>query len=68
MGAKIDPRGTPFVTFLQLEYVVANLRVWRREAYLSHLRPTFSQVERCILRRSPIFTFLFDEDRLQEAI
>ena len=49
-------------------YVVANLQAWRRKAHLSHLRLTFSQVERGILRKSPIFTLLFDEDRLQEAI
>lgn len=49
-------------------YVIANLRVWR-EAYLSHLRSTFSQVERAILRRSFIFSpLLFDENRLQEMI
>ena len=52
-----------------IPYVVANLRAWRREAYLSYLRPMFSQVERGILRKSPIFTpILFDGDRLQEAI
>ena len=50
-------------------YVVVNLLAWGREPYLSHLRPTFLQVERGILRRFPIFTpLLFDEDRLQEAI
>lgn len=50
-------------------YVIANLRAWRRESYLNYLRPTFSQVEKTILRRSPIFSpLLFDEDRLQEAI
>ena len=50
-------------------YVIGNLRSWRREAYLSHLRPSFSQVEKGILRKSPIFTpLLFDEERLQEAL
>lgn len=49
-------------------YVSANLRAWRREAYLNYLRPSFSQVEKTILRRSPIFSpLLFDEERLQEA-
>ncbi|MPC64750.1 hypothetical protein E2C01_058870 [Portunus trituberculatus] len=50
-------------------YIIANLRAWRREAYLSRLRPSFSQVEKGILRRSSIFTpLLFDEDQLQEAL
>ncbi|MPC46734.1 hypothetical protein E2C01_040460 [Portunus trituberculatus] len=49
--------------------VIANLRAWRREAYLGRLRPSFSQVEKGTLRRSSIFTpFLFDEDQLQEAL
>ncbi|MPC64158.1 hypothetical protein E2C01_058270 [Portunus trituberculatus] len=44
-------------------YVIANLRAWRREAFLGRLRPSFSQVEKGILQRSPIFTPLFfDED------
>ncbi|MPC81214.1 hypothetical protein E2C01_075821 [Portunus trituberculatus] len=46
-------------------HVIANLRAWRREAYLGHL----SQVKKGILHRSSIFTpLLFDEDRLQEAL
>ncbi|MPC55982.1 hypothetical protein E2C01_049931 [Portunus trituberculatus] len=32
-------------------YVVANLQAWKREVYLSHLKPTFSQVERGIFWR-----------------
>ncbi|MPC29285.1 hypothetical protein E2C01_022510 [Portunus trituberculatus] len=52
-----------------LTYVIANLRAWRKEAYFGCLRPSFSQVEKCILRKSSIFTpLLFDEDRLQEAL
>ncbi|MPC67287.1 hypothetical protein E2C01_061460 [Portunus trituberculatus] len=50
-------------------YVITNLRAWRREAYLGRLRPFFLQVEKGILRRSPIFTpLLFDEACLQEAL
>ena len=50
-------------------YVSANLRAWRREAYISHLRPSFSQAEKAILRRSPIFSpLLFDDANLQEAL
>ncbi|MPC72330.1 hypothetical protein E2C01_066633 [Portunus trituberculatus] len=47
-------------------YVIANLGAWRREAYLNCLRPTFSQMEKGTLWRSPIFSpFLFYEDKLQ---
>ncbi|MPC45402.1 hypothetical protein E2C01_039100 [Portunus trituberculatus] len=50
-------------------YDVTNLWAWRREAYLSHLRPTYSQVEKGILWKSPIFSsLLFDEDKLQELV
>lgn len=50
-------------------FVNANLRAWRREAYLSYLRPTFAQEEKSILRQSPIFSsLLFEEDKLQEAL
>ncbi|MPC60542.1 hypothetical protein E2C01_054590 [Portunus trituberculatus] len=50
-------------------YTVANLQAWRREGYLSCLRPTFSQMKKGILQRSPIFSpLLFDEDKLQEAL
>ncbi|MPC48796.1 hypothetical protein E2C01_042579 [Portunus trituberculatus] len=49
--------------------IIANLRAWRREAYLGSLKPSFSQVKKGILRRSSIFTpLLFNEDRLQEVL
>ncbi|MPC67812.1 hypothetical protein E2C01_061998 [Portunus trituberculatus] len=50
-------------------YIIANLWVRRREACLGRLRPSFLQVKKGILRRCTIFTpFLFDEDRLEEAL
>ena len=50
-------------------YAHAQVRAWRREAYLSCLRPSFSSTQVDILRRSPIFSpLLFDEQHIQEAL